>query len=501
MDPAPSRQRYRLPRLEATGARPSAVLFLLGLLLLCLGLAMVVPLLTDLASANPDWRAFLAGAAVTSIAGGGLALACRGDGPVELEVREAFVLTSLAWAIASAFAALPFAFAAPGLSVADAYFEAVSGLTTTGSTVMVGLDHAPPGLLLWRALLQWIGGIGIIVFGIAVLPMLRVGGMQLFHTESSDRSDKILPRAKSIAGAIGRVYLGLSLLAALTYWLLGMSGFDAIVHAMTSIATGGYSSKDASFGHFQSPTLHWAGTFFMLSGAVPFVLYIQALRGQAQPLWRDAQLRWLLALLFTSWLVLALWLVATTGMPAALALRLAAFNATSIVTTTGYATADYGTWGMLAVMVFFFLTCVGGCTGSTAGGIKIFRFAVLYAAMRAQIVQLWQPHAVVMPTFGGRRVSDAVMMSVMAFFSLFALCFSVLAVLLGLCGLDFVTAMSGSITALANVGPGLGPIIGPVGNFQSLPDSAKWLLALGMLLGRLELFTVLVLLAPSFWRD
>lgn len=499
--PAPGTGRRRGPlRLVATGARPNPILFLFGLLLVCLGLAMAVPLLADFADDNPDWRAFLGGGGVTLFAGIGLVLACRGDGPVELEVREAFVLTTLAWAGASAFAALPLALADPGLSPTDAYFEAASGLTTTGSTVMVGLDAMPPGILLWRAMLQWVGGIGIIVFGIAVLPMLRVGGMQLFHTESSDRSEKILPRAKAIAAAIGRVYLGLSLLAALVYRLLGMSVFDAVAHAMTTIATGGYSTKDASFGHFQSPALEWAATFFMLCGALPFVLYIQALRGQSGRLWRDSQIRWLLGALLASWLVLTAWLVATSGLPAIDALRLAAFNATSILTTTGYATTDYGGWGMLSVMVFFFLTCVGGCTGSTSGGIKIFRFAVLHAAMRAQIVQLWQPHAVATPIFDGRRISQAVMLSVMAFFFLFALCFAVLAVLLGLCGLDFVTAMSGAITALANVGPGLGPIIGPAGNFQPLPDVAKWLLAFGMLLGRLELFTVLVLLVPAFWR-
>lgn len=491
--PTPFRRRF-------AGLDLKPLLQVCGSLLIALALAMLVPLLADLAGGHDDWEVFLASAALTLFVGAALVLANRGAGFTSLSMRQVFMLTTLAWTTLALFAALPLAFCGLDLSLADAVFEAVSGITTTGSTVITGLDSAPPGILLWRGILQWIGGIGIIVTGVAILPVLSVGGMQLFRSESSDRSEKVLPRSAQIASAIGGLYLGLTLACLLTYWSLGMSLFEATVHAMTTVATGGYSTSDASIGHFASPGIEWAATLFMAAGGVPFVLYLQALRGRPRQLLEDVQLHWYLAVLVSASLLLALWLVRERAVEPLMALRWAAFTATSIMTGTGYASTDYGLWGTFPLVILFFLKCVGGCTGSTTGGIKIFRFVVLYQVARMQITRLVQPNVVYRMTYNGRAIGEDSAISVMAFFFLFAVSFSVVAALLGALGLDYLTAMSASVTALSNVGPGLGPIIGPSGHFGDLPDAAKWVLSAAMLLGRLELFTVLVLITPLFWK-
>ncbi len=476
------------------------VLQVVGVVLCILAVAMLPSMLVDLAAGNPDWQVFLASAAFTGFVGVSLLLMHRHAAPRGLTAREAFLLTSLVWLVTAAFAALPLAFAGLGLSAADAFFEAMSGLTTTGSTVIVGLDRAPPGLLLWRALLQWLGGIGIIVMGVAILPMLRIGGMQLFRTESSDLSEKILPRATQLATGIGGIYLALSLLCAALYWGAGMTAFEALAHAMTTIATGGFSTRDASLGHFGSPAIEWIAIVFMTAGGIPFVLYLQFLRGRRDALMGDVQVRWYLAGLLVASLLLALWLVLHGHAGPPEAIRQALFTTISVVTGTGFATVDYGAWGTFPTAYLFFLMCVGGCTGSTTGGIKVFRFVVLYAVARVQFLRLLQPNGVFRALYNDRPISDATAISVLAFLFAFAASFAVLAVLLALLGLDYLTAMSAALTALANVGPGLGEIVGPAGNFSPLPEAAKWLLAFGMLLGRLELFTVLVLLLPAFWR-
>jgi len=357
----------------------------------------------------------------------------------------------------------------------------------------------PRSILLWRGLLQWLGGIGIVVMAMAVLPLLRTGGMQLFHAESSDRHDKPLPRITQLVRVLLLAYLALSGACALAYRLAGMSDFDAIVHAMATISTGGYSSHDLSFAYFASPTIEWLGTVFMLSGALPFVLYVRATRGDLMLL-RDQQVRAFAFAVLASMVILTIWLGVHQEVALLDALRLAAFNATSIVTTTGFASADYNRWGGFAVGVFFYLTFIGGCTGSTAGAIKIFRFRVMAIVLGDYLLRRFSPHAVGRRSYDGRPLDDDVIEGVLAFAVVYALAVAVIAVGLGAMDLDLITSLSGAATALGNVGPGLGPIIGPAGNFASLPDGAKWLLAFGMLLGRLELFTVLVLLTPKFWR-
>jgi len=476
------------------------ILQVTGILLIILALFMAPPMVADMAAGHRDWQVFLVAGAVTLFIGVSLVLMNRAPGFGELTGRQAFLLTTTVWVVMSAFAALPLAFSELQLSAADAVFEAMSGITTTGSTVIVGLDAAPPGILLWRAILQWLGGIGIIVMGVAILPILRVGGMQLVRAESSDLSEKILPRAAQIASAIGLIYLALTLVCAILYWYAGMVPFDAAAHAMTTIATGGFSTKDASIGGFGSAAIEWIAVVFMVIGSLPFVLYIQAVGGQLRPLLRDTQVRWFVGFAVVIALTIALWLIVTASAPPPEALRHAAFNIVSTISTTGYASTDYGLWGTFPVAVLFFLMCVGGCTGSTSGGIKIFRFTVLHAVASNQIARLIRPHGMFVPTFNRRPLPDTAAVAVMAFVFMFALSFSLLAMALSALGLDYLTAMSGALTALANVGPGLGEIIGPAGNFSTLPDSAKWLLAAAMLLGRLELFTVLILLTPAFWR-
>ncbi|MBG05712.1 MAG: potassium transporter TrkH [Rhodospirillaceae bacterium] len=467
--------------------------------MLPLAVAMCLPAIADVAADNPDWQVFLTAAVFTLFVGGTLALSSRGNIRT-ITPRQGFVLTTTLWLVIPAFAALPFAFADMDLSYTDAFFESMSGLTTTGSTVIRSLDVAPPGVLIWRALLQWLGGIGVIAMAIAILPLLRIGGMQLFRMESSDRSEKAMPRTTQLVAYIAFIYLAASVVCAIAYWAAGMRGFDAIAHAMTTIATGGFSTYDASIAHFESPVIEYIGVVFMLVGSLPFVLYLRALRGNARPLIRDDQVR-----LFLLIVIIAIFAVAyyryEAGVEIGTALREAAFNVVSIITGTGYATADYGAWGSFGLMMFFFLMFVGGCAGSTTCGIKIFRFQVLYATAVTQVRRLLEPHGVYLAYYNRKPIPEEVSASVMAFFFLYVLSYAVIAIALGLIGVDFLTAASGAATAISNVGPGLGPTIGPSGTFATLSDGAKWILSAGMLLGRLELFTVVVLLLPSFWRD
>ena len=475
------------------------ILFITGVLMLPLAVAMCLPAIADASADNPDWQVFLTASGFTLFVGGTLALTSRGNVRA-ITPRQGFVLTTFLWIVIPGFAALPFAFSDLDLSYTDAFFESMSGLTTTGSTVIRSLDVAPPGILIWRALLQWLGGIGVIAMAIAILPLLRIGGMQLFRMESSDRSEKVLPRTTQLVAYIGFIYLGTSVVCALAYWAAGMSGFDAIAHAMTTIATGGFSTYDASLAHFNSPAIEYIGVVFMLIGSMPFVLYLRALRGNAKPLFRDDQVRLFLLIVIIAILSIAYYRYAS-GIEIGAALRESAFNVVSIITGTGYVTADYSGWGPFALIGFFFLMFVGGCAGSTTCGIKVFRFQVLFATAVMQIRRLLEPHGVYLAYYNREPIPEEVSASVMAFFFLYALSYVAIAVGLGLSGVDFLTAASGAATAISNVGPGLGPTIGPAGTFATLPEQAKWLLSAGMLLGRLELFTVIVLLIPSFWRD
>lgn len=475
------------------------ILTVLGALTATLGCAMLLPALADAMAGNDDWVIFVASAFITTLCGTGLWASSSG-GIKALNLKEAFLLTTLVWVVLMGFGALPLYLSNMEMSITDAIFESMSGITTTGATVIVGLDNAPPGILLWRGLLQWIGGLGIVVMAIAVLPMLQVGGMQMFKAEAFETPDKILPRAASIAAGMTTIYCLLTFACAIAYWFFGMGAFDAVVHAMTTVATGGFSTRDGSLASFNSVAIDYIAITFMILGALPFALYLTAMQGNARRLFRDSQVRVFLFMLVAVSLILA-WLQIKLDLAfGEEALRHALFSVVSIMTGTGYATVNYGAWGSFAVAVFFFLTFIGGCTGSTSCGIKIFRFQVLARDLVQHVRQIVHPHLVHVKRYNNRPLPDSVSFSVQSFVFLYVLSFMVLAILLSLTGLDPITAISGAATAIANVGPGLGETIGPAGNFSTLPDISKWLLLIGMLVGRLEILIILVLFTPRFWR-
>jgi len=470
-----------------------------GLLLSALGLSMLLPLLADVVEGNGQWPVFLESAAITGIAGVLSAVSCANGVGDRLSIQQTFLMTVGVWFLLPVFGALPFVLGETDARYVDAFFEAMSGFTTTGSTVFSGLDDLPSGLLLWRGLMQWFGGIGIIVVAMVFLPELRVGGMQIFRTESFDTMGKILPRATQIAAQISVIYVGLTLLCGLSYLLLGMPAFDALVHALTTMSTGGFSTRDASFGDFQGPT-EYVASVFMILASLPFVRYIQLVAGSPRPLFRDTQIRAYVGTILFLTLFLTAYRTIFNGDVWEHGFREGMFNVTSIISGTGYASVDYQLWGSLPVVMFFYIGLIGGCAGSTSCSIKIFRYQLLFSSIVIQIKRIHAPHGIFHLRYAGRPVSEDVLSSVMAFFVMFTVSVGVLAVLLGLTGLDFITSLSGAASAIANIGPGLGETIGPAGNFSSLNDTAKWLLSAAMLIGRLELVAVYAIFTLRFWQ-
>jgi trk system potassium uptake protein TrkH len=474
--------------------------YVIGWLLAAFGASMLIPLAVDLLSGSPHWQVFGAAALLTFLAGGLMVFACEDRQARGLTIQQSFLLATSVWVVYPFFGSLPFMMGAPGVGPTDAVFEAMSALTTTGATVLVQLETLPPGTLVWRGMMQWFGGIGIVIVAMVFLPTLKVGGMQLFRSEAFDTLGKILPRAGAIAMQITWIYLALSFLCFLVYSWCGMVPFDAWVHTMTTVSTGGMANYDASFAIFGA-SAHYAAVVFMILAALPFVRYIQLMAGTAQPLWRDTQIRTFLLVITVVVGVLSAWMAFRRGPgPFEPMFREVLFNIVSNMTGTGYASADYMQWGSFAVAVFFVIGLIGGCSGSTACSVKIFRYQLLLSAVVAQVNRIHSPNRVVTPRYEGRPVPDEVMNSVMAFFMLFFLSLGIFAFLLMLLGVQPITAISGAATALANIGPGLGPEIGPAGNFKDLSDAAKWVLTAAMLLGRLELMTVLVIFTPVFWR-
>lgn len=471
-----------------------------GILLLIVAVVMLVPALVDYLAGNPDWKVFSLSAIATGFIGGTLYLTNRGYNET-LSLRQTFLFTGTCYFVIILFSAIPLYYSGLKLSFVDAVFEVSSGYTTTGSTVIVGLDHAPPGILLWRSLITGLGGIGMVVLTLAILPTLQIGGMQLFRTESSDRMDKMLPRATQIASTISIVFCCLTALCAFCYYLAGMSGFEAICNAIPTIATAGLATRDASFGYYNSALIEFVSIIFMLSGALPLLLYYQAVKGDPKAFWRDSQVRVFFGIVAASIAIITLWATMNTEMSLLTALRHTSFAVVTIVSTTGFTTVDYSAWGHFPTMGFFMLLVMGGCTGSTTGGIKVFRYQVFYETVKVQIRRLLQPHGVFIPRYNGRTVSTEDSASVMSFFLLWAFVFMVMSLGLSFFGLDFLTSMSAVAQAMANVGPGLGPVVGPATNYASIPEGAKLLLAIAMVLGRLELFTLIVLFSPYFWRD
>jgi trk system potassium uptake protein TrkH len=475
------------------------VAYVIGLLVSLLGVTMLFPLIVDIAEGRGAWPVFLESAIISILAGGLIALSSANGVKERLSLQQTFLLTTGVWVALPIFGAIPFVIGATEATIVDAYFEAMSGLTTTGSTVFSGLDDLPKGLLLWRGLLQWLGGIGIIVVAMVFLPELRVGGMQIFRSEAFDTMGKILPRATEISASISTIYVTITLICGLCYLVTGMNAFDATVHALTTVSTGGFSNYDASFGTFQGPA-EYVASVFMILAALPFVRFVQMARGNRTAILYDSQVRAFLAIIVILVVVTVSILVTVFPHHPEQAIREALFNITSIMTGTGYASVDYMQWGPFLIAMFFFIGLIGGCAGSTACSVKVFRYQLLVASIKTQLRKIRSPNGIFTPRYEGRPVSEDVMSSVMSFFMFFLVILGMFAIALGMTGLDFITSISGAATALANIGPGLGDEIGPAGNFQNINDTAKWLLIFAMLMGRLELMAVLILFTVRFWR-
>jgi len=473
--------------------------FTIGILLVIVGVAELIPALLDFKDGHLNASDFLVCSVVSIFFGGSLILANRNH-KSKLNLKQTFMLTTLSWALMSLFAALPLYFSDMDFTFTDAAFEAVSGITTTGSTVINGLDDMSRGVLLWRSIMQWIGGIGIIAFAIVILPFLRIGGMQLFHTESSDQSEKTMPKTLNLVTSILIIYVALTIICAVLYNAFGMTVFNAINHAMTTVPTGGFSTHDASFGHYDSAALQYIASLFMILGSIPFVLFVKFVFQGKFEFFKDEQLKVYLSILFGLICLLSIWLWWNSAYSLSQSIQYSVFNIVSVITTTGYATIDYTAWGVFAVAFFLFITYIGACSGSTSGGIKIMRLIVATKLINWQVKRLTFPSAMFSMRYQRRVMPPSLAMDVMSFMGLYVAANVILAVALALLGLDFETAISGAATALANVGPGIGDTIGPSGNFSSLPDTAKWLLSAGMILGRLEIMTICVLFTRSYWR-
>ena len=473
------------------------VFFTLGILQIILGIFMLIPIFVQFFFKEIDSSFF--GASIITIIFGTLFFLSNLDHDKKLSLQQAFLLTALSWLSIAIFGSLPLIFSEVNFSFTNAFFESMSGITTTGSTIIPNLEKMPKAILLWRAILQWLGGIGIIVMAITLMPIMNVGGMQLFKISNSDSSEKILPKSKEIALRLIYIYSGLTTLCAISYKILGMDTFDSITHSMTTIATGGFSNYNESIGFFNSFSIEISAMIFIILGSLPFVAYIKFLNGDRKIFFSDIQIRTFLKIILISILILSIYLLFDKS--SELNLRTVLFNVISILTGTGYVNAQFDNWGGFPLIIFIGLMFIGGCAGSTTCGIKIFRFQILYSFVLNQLKKIIYPKGVFVLKYNQSPVDDKFTASIISFIYMYLVIFFTITALLSLTGLDFITSISGAATSISNVGPGLGSTIGPNGNFSSLPDISKWILSFGMILGRLELFAILVLFLPSFWRN
>jgi trk system potassium uptake protein TrkH len=475
------------------------VFFTLGILQIILGISMIIPILIQIIYSEID-SSFI-GASIISIIFGTLFFLSNLNHDKKLNLHQAFLLTALSWLGIAIFGSLPFIFSSLELSITDAFFESMSGITTTGSTIITNLEQAPKAILLWRAMLQWLGGIGIIVMAITLMPIMNVGGMQLFKISSNDSSEKILPKSKEVALRLIYVYLGLTILCASTYKFFGMGYFDSFTHSMTTIATGGFSNYNESIGYFNSLPIEISSMIFIILGSLPFIAYIKFLNGNKKIFTSDVQIRSFIKIIIYSVIVLFIYLTIENKSFSEVKIREIFFNVISILTGTGYVIGEFDGWGNFPLIFFLVLMFIGGCAGSTTCGIKIFRIQILYIFIVNQLKKVIYPKGIFIIKYDKNNIDDKFMASIISFIYLYLIIFFLIAAFLSLSGLDFVTAISGAATSISNVGPGLGTTIGPSGNFSDLPEVSKWILSLGMILGRLELFAILVLFLPSFWRN
>ena len=481
-------------------ASNKTVFFLIGILLVVLGLSMLAPYSMQVIY-NENSHSFLSSSFVTIFIGI-LCILANLEKDLKLNLRQTFLFSSLAWVTVAIFGSLPFLLSNQTFSFSDAFFESMSGITTTGATIISDLDNSSKSILLWRAIMQWLGGIGIVVMAITILPLLKVGGMQLFKMEGPDSTEKILPRTIEVAAIIISTYVVLTLFCGFFYWIFGMTIFDSFCHAMTTIATGGFSTHNDSIGFFKNSNIEIVASIFIILGSIPFISYLKFSQGNRKIFFQDVQIKGLIYLLIISITIMFLYLIFINYESNLFdKIRISSFNVISILSGTGYVTDDFGLWGKFSLIFFLFLMFIGGCAGSTACGIKIFRLQMLLIFLRNQIKKLIYPNSVIITKYNNHKISDDFIRSVIIFIFSFLFIFLIIAMLLSISGLDFVTSISGAASSISNVGPGLGEIIGPDGNYKSLPDLSKWILATGMLLGRLELFAVLVLFFPSFWRN
>ncbi len=481
-------------------ATNKTVFFLIGILLIVLGASMLAPYALQIIF-DEGSHSFISASFVTIFIGV-LFILANLEKEFRLNLRQTFLFSSLAWIMVAIFGSLPFLLSAQNFSFSEAFFESMSGITTTGATIISDLDGSPKSILLWRAIMQWLGGIGIVVMAITILPLLKVGGMQLFKMEGPDNTEKILPRTVEVAAIIISTYIVLTLICGFFYWVFGMTIFDSISHAMTTIATGGFSTHNESIGFFQNPNIEIVASIFIILGSIPFISYLKFAQGNKRIFLNDVQIRGLIYLLIISIVIMFLYLLFINYESSLFdKIRISSFNVISILSGTGYVTDDFGLWGKFSLIFFLLLMFIGGCAGSTACGIKIFRLQMLLIFLKNQIKKLISPNSVIVTKYNNQKISEDFINSVIIFIFTFLFIFLIIAMLLSISGLDFITSISGAASSISNVGPGLGDIIGPNGNYKDIPDVSKWILSVGMLLGRLELFAVLVLFFPSFWRN
>ncbi len=474
------------------------VFFTLGILLIILGVAMIVPISFQLFYNEFDSTFIISG--IITITFGILFFLSNIDHLKSINTQQAFLLTALSWLSIALFGSLPFFFSELNLSITDSVFESMSGITTTGATILENIERSPRGILIWRAMLQWLGGIGVILMAITLMPIMNIGGMQLLKITSYDTSEKILPKSREVSLRLITVYLSLTALCAVFYKIFGMNTFDSITHSMTTIATGGFSNYDQSIGYFNNPNIEIISILFILLGSIPFILYIKFISDDKKIIFKDEQVKLFLKLTLISILILFFYLILVNKDVYEIHIRSIIFNVVSILTGTGYVTKEFDQWGNFPLIFFLILMFIGGCAGSTTCGIKIFRVHILYYFVRNQLMKIIYPRAIINLKYNNNKVEDKLIASIISFIYLYILIFFVLASLLTLTGLDFITSISGAASSLSNVGPGLGSEIGPNSNYSGLPDQSKWLLSVGMILGRLEIFALLIIFLPSFWR-
>ena len=481
-------------------ATNKTVFFLIGILLVVLGTSMLAPYFLKIILKEGS-HSFISSSFVTIFIGV-LFILANLEKEFRLNLKQTFLFSSLAWIMVATFGSIPFLLSTQDFTFSEAFFESMSGITTTGATIISDLDNSPKSILLWRAIMQWLGGIGIVVMAITILPLLKVGGMQLFKMEGPDSTEKILPRTIEVATIIISTYIVLTLMCGFFYWIFGMTIFDSVSHAMTTIATGGFSTHNDSIGFFKSSNIEIVASIFIILGSIPFISYLKFTKGNRKIFFKDVQIRGLIYLLVISVIIMFFYLLIINYESSLFdKIRISSFNVISILSGTGYVTDDFGLWGKFSLIFFLLLMFIGGCAGSTACGIKIFRLQMLLIFLKNQIKKLISPNSVIITKYNNQKISNDFILSVIIFIFSFLFIFLIIAMLLSISGLDFITSISGAASAISNVGPGLGDVIGPNGNYKAIPDISKWILSAGMLLGRLELFAVLVLFFPSFWRS